>query len=92
MRVAEQAERQVIAVMQSSPRRSMTALAEVSGAALAVEDLIEGRDRDAGWAADAGLVQPRATSSASVPTAEIKSPTLPGSHVHNKCAPIAAPT
>jgi len=40
-RVAEQAERQVIAVMQSSPRRPITALEEVSGAALAVEDLKE---------------------------------------------------
>ena len=64
MRVPELAERQAIAAIPSSPRRLLMALVEASGAAVVVEDRIEARDRDAGWAAGAGLVQPRAMSSA----------------------------
>ncbi len=83
----ELAERQAIAAIPSSPRRLLMALVEASGAAVVVEDRIEARDRDAGWAAGAGLVQPRAMSSASVRTAGIKSLMSPGSHVHSKYAP-----
>ena len=89
--VPKQVGQQVIAAILPSPRRPATALEEASGAALAVEEPTEGRDRDAGWAAGAGLVQLRVTSSASVPVVGIKSLTLPGSHVHSKYAPTATP-
>lgn len=89
VKVPEQAERQVIAVMQSNPMSLSVALEEVSGAALVVKERIEAKDRGAGWADGAGLVPPRVTSSVSVPAAGIKSPTSPGSHVHSKYAPAA---
>jgi len=65
----------------------VVALDEALGVALVVDGGTEAKDRDEGWGAGAGLVQPKVRSSEPASTVGIKSFTLPGNHVHNRYAP-----